>query len=145
MSARREILLIGRFLLTGIANTAVGLAAVALARNMIFESEYLANLFGFMAGLICGFILNRLWTFEDRRKASIAAPRYLIAFATSYLTNLLLLTTGLNVLKLPGNTAQAIALIGYSVVFFVLCRQFVFSTPIHPAEQQTHLRSSRPG
>lgn len=145
MNARREIRLIGRFLLTGLVNTAVGLAAVALARDMIFESEYLANLFGFMAGLICGFILNRLWTFGDRRKASVAAPRYLIAFATSYLTNLLLLTIGLNALKLPGNAAQAVALIGYSVVFFVLCRQFVFSTRVQSTEQQTHLRSSRPG
>lgn len=126
MTGRWQALRAGRFLLTGIANTAVGLAAVILARKIPGASEYSANLVGFAAGLACGFILNRWWTFQDRRKITVAVPRYLTAFVISYLVNLLLLTICLNALKLPHNIAQAASLITYSVTFFLLCHRFVF-------------------
>lgn len=126
MTGKWQALRAGRFLLTGVVNTSVGLAAVALARSVPGASEYAANLVGFAAGLACGFVLNRWWTFQDQQKVTIAVPRYLTAFAMSYLVNVLLLTICLNILKLPNNVAQTVALITYSATFFVLCRWFVF-------------------
>lgn len=114
-----------RFLLTGVANTAVGLIVVSLCQ-WVGWSPYVANAVGYAAGLAFGFVLNRSWTFGDRRRAVITAPRYLLAFAVSYGANLAVLAGGLH-LSLPVTLAQAAALSTYSVVFFLLCRYFVFA------------------
>ena len=71
-------------------------------------------------------MLNRSWTFGDRRRATITAPRYVIAFGISYGANLAVLAAGLHLLSLPATLAQAVALPTYSVVFYLLCRHFVF-------------------
>jgi putative flippase GtrA len=115
-----------RFLLAGLANTAVGLLVVSICGEWLGWSPYVANAVGYTAGLAFGFVVNRVWTFGDRRRAAITAPRYVIAFGISYGANLAVLTVGLSVLSLPPTIAQAAALSTYSLVFFLLCRYFVF-------------------
>ena len=117
-----------RFVLTGLANTAVGVLVVVICSEVFGWSPYLANAGGYAAGLAFGFVMNRVWTFGDRRHAAITAPRYLIAFGIAYGLNLLVLTGGLHWLSLPATIAQAAALSTYSVVFFLLCRYYVFET-----------------
>jgi putative flippase GtrA len=117
-----------RFLLTGAANTAVGLLVVSLCQ-WAGGSPYVANAVGYAAGLAFGFVMNRTWTFGDRRRAVITAPRYLVAFGISYGANLAVLAGGLQ-LSLPVILAQAAALSTYSVVFFLLCRYFVFKVGV---------------
>jgi putative flippase GtrA len=115
-----------RFLLVGLLNTAVGLLVVTICGEWLGWSPYLANAVGYAAGLAFGFVMNRVWTFADRRRAAITAPRYLIAFGISYGANLVVLAGGLRVLSLPTTISQAAALSTYSLVFFLLCRYFVF-------------------
>jgi putative flippase GtrA len=116
-----------RFLLAGIANTAVGLLVVIACAQGLGWSPYAANAAGYVAGLTIGFLLNRGWTFADRRKVMATAPRYALAFAISYAANLAALATGLHVMALPAALAQALALSTYSLLFFLLCRYFVFA------------------
>jgi putative flippase GtrA len=115
-----------RFVLVGVVNTAVGLLVVIACSEGLGWSPYLSNGVGYAAGLAFGFLMNHVWTFGDRRHAVITAPRYLIAFGISYGLNLLVLAAGLRLLSLPTTIAQAVALSTYSLVFFVLCRHFVF-------------------
>lgn len=119
---------VARFLVTGIANTAVGLAVIVFCAEVLGFSAYLANAMGYAAGLALGFALNRNWTFGDRQGLRRTAPRYLAAFAVSYAMNLLVLTVCLRLLQLPAVFAQAAALATYSVVFYLLCRLLVFGS-----------------
>jgi putative flippase GtrA len=115
-----------RFLLTGVANTAIGLLVVIACAHWLGWSPYVANAAGYAAGFAFGFVLNRGWTFGDRRKMAVTAPRYALAFVLSYAANLAVLATTLHVLAWPAALAQALALSTYSLMFFLLCRYFVF-------------------
>jgi putative flippase GtrA len=116
-----------RFVLVGLANSAVGLLIMVLCGEWLGWSPYAANAAGYAAGLAFGFALNRGWTFGDGRRATVTAPRYVLAFGVSYGLNLAVLATGLRLLALPAVLAQAVALATYSLVFFLMCRYFVFS------------------
>ena len=115
-----------RFLLTGLVNVAVGLTTIIVCAELLGWSPYLANAAGYVVGLTTGFVLNRSWTFGDRRRATVTAPRYVMAFGISYGANLAVLAAGLRLLSLPATLAQAAALATYSLVFYLLCRYFVF-------------------
>jgi putative flippase GtrA len=115
-----------RFLLVGVANTAVGLLVVVSCAQWFGWPPFAANGAGYAAGLGFGFILNRGWTFGDRRQVTITAPRYLMSFALSYAANAAVLAAGLD-LALSAPVAQMLALSTYSVVFFLLSRYFVFT------------------
>lgn len=117
-----------RFVITGIANTAVGLAVIVFCAEVLGFSAYLANAMGYAAGLTLGFAMNRHWTFGDRQNLRRTAPRYLAAFAVSYAMNLLVLAACLRLFHLPALFAQAAALATYSVVFYLLCRWLVFAS-----------------
>ena len=115
-----------RFLLTGVANTALGLLVIIACAQWLGWSPYAANAAGYAAGLALGFLLNRGWTFGDRQKVAATAPRYVLAFAISYATNLAVLAVSLQMLGFPTVVAQSLALSSYTLMFFLLCRYFVF-------------------
>jgi putative flippase GtrA len=117
-----------RFVITGVANTAVGFTTIFVCAELLGWSPYLANAAGYAVGLAFGFVLNRSWTFGDRRHATVTAPRYVIAFGVSYGANLAMLAAGLRLLSLPPILAQAAALATYSLIFYLLCRYFVFES-----------------
>jgi putative flippase GtrA len=115
-----------RFVLTGLANTVLGLLTIYACAELLGWSPYLANAMGYAVGLSVGFVLNRGWTFGDRRRTAVTAPRYVAAFGISYGANLAVLAAGLRLLSLPATLAQAAALATYSLIFYLLCRYFVF-------------------
>ncbi|MGQ0384617.1 MAG: GtrA family protein [Gammaproteobacteria bacterium] len=115
-----------RFGLVGLVNTAVGLAVIAMASRLLGAGEYLANACGLVAGIVVGYQLNRHWTFASPERAVVTAPRYVLAFAGAYATNLAVLAAGLRWLSLDPLFAQAAALVTYSGVFYLLCRHAVF-------------------
>lgn len=126
MTDRESLGMTLRFLATGAANTAVGFATIVLAKEWAGVNEYRANALGYAAGLLFGFWLNRNWTFESRTSVRGTAPRYFLAFVLSYASNIAVLYLGIEWMHLHPNLAQVIALTSYSVIFFLLCRHFVF-------------------
>jgi putative flippase GtrA len=116
-----------RFALVGIVNTIVGLAVIAAASRAFGAGQYLANSFGLLAGIGVGYQLNRRWTFASRQRASVTAPRYLLAFMGAYAANFAVLFASLRWLPLDPLIAQAGALVAYSVIFYLLCRHAVFA------------------
>ncbi len=118
-----------RFVAVGIVNTVVGLATVLAASAWFGANAFVANAAGLLAGFIIGYQLNRLWTFRSARAVAMTAPRYLLAFGLSYSFNLVLLAFALRAGMHP-ILAQGVALVAYSLAFFLLCRLMVF-----PAEE----------
>ena len=77
-----------RFLLVGLANTAVGLLCIWGAMRFLALNEAAANFIGYAFGLVFGFTLNRSWTFSHSEAFSRSFPRWLVVALLAYPTNL---------------------------------------------------------
>jgi putative flippase GtrA len=115
-----------RFAVVGAINTGVGLATVVVAMRLFGLNAFVANGFGFVAGFVVGYSLNRAWTFNSDASVATTGSRYVFAFLVSYVVNLGILSILLAATIVDPIMAQAAALIGYSLVFYVLCRTIVF-------------------
>jgi putative flippase GtrA len=120
-----------RFALTGVANTAVGLAAITFAQTILSLGPYLSNAFGYGVGLACSYALNSRWTFRAGAGSAARPARFVVAFALAYGANLAVLH-GLLTAGTPWLYAQLAALATYSALFFVLCKFVVFRLPAAP-------------
>ncbi|MEM6905603.1 MAG: GtrA family protein [Pseudomonadota bacterium] len=114
-----------RFGLVGVLNTAVGGGVIFALHFGAGLGLVWANLLGYVAGLLCSFVLNNAWTFGGDGSWR-AALRFLLAFGVSYGVNLGVLF-GLIHLGLAVVPAQLAAMIAYTAVFFVLSKLFVFT------------------
>jgi len=115
-----------RFAAVGAINTIAGLTAIVLAARLFGAGTYVANAAGLLVGIIIGHELNRRWTFSSLQRRSSTAPRYVLAFAASYLANLAVLVAAQEWLATHPMLGQAAALASYSTVFYLACRFFVF-------------------
>jgi putative flippase GtrA len=128
--------LLGQFLRyswVGVLNTALGLGVIwGLMGAGV--GPYLANAIGYGAGLALSFFLNRAWTFRAR-DTGWPVLRFLIAFAIAYAANLVVLSVGLRVAPGAAYALQFAAIGTYSVLFFLLCRFFVFDRAGAPPDR----------
>ncbi len=113
-----------RFVLVGLANTGVGYGLVLLLHYCLGLSPVLANVGGYVIGALLSYGLNRCFTFNSRRAHGKALPLFMAAAGGSYLLNLIVLQLALPIL--PFALAQALAVLSYSVAFYLGCRLLVF-------------------
>ncbi|WP_094556048.1 GtrA family protein [Synechococcus sp. 1G10] len=103
----------GRFLLTGIFNTANGYASV-LVLQAITGMPVIANLLGYLFAGAVGYLAHSKFTFRTKTNSS-GAVRYGFVLCVSYLINLITLKALLMIIApVP---AQLIAV----TIFTVLC------------------------
>jgi putative flippase GtrA len=115
-----------RFLLTGLANSAVGWAVIfgGLWAGM---SGLAANAAGYAVGLVVSFTLNRQFVFGARGAVSLGeVARFLAAFAVAYGANVAVLLAAQNVLGADSALAQLPAIAAYVAIFFLLSQFLVF-------------------
>jgi putative flippase GtrA len=122
MSLRRQTI---RFGGSGIVNTTVGLACI-FAAMAAGANDVVANVFGYGVGLALSFALNRRWTFESDGAVAPQGVRFLVAFASAYVANLAAVLALRDHVGISAYLAQALGVVPYTAVFFVLCRYFVF-------------------
>jgi len=103
----------GRFLLTGIFNTANGYASVLLLQQ-ITGMPLIANLLGYLFAGAVGYLAHSKFTFRTKAN-SHGAVRYAVVLGISYLINLIILKALLVILD--PILSQLIAV----TVFTVLC------------------------
>jgi putative flippase GtrA len=119
---RRQATIFG---LVGLVNTAVGYGTIIalMAMNL---GPVVANAGGYALGLFVSYLLNSRITFSHSAGASdwSSLLRFLISFALAWLLNLIVLTFALGYF-VPA-IAQGLAMVSYTLVFFVLSRSFVF-------------------
>ena len=126
-----EVARIARFLSVGMLNTLVGFSIIFGSKWMLEWTDLWANALGYTVGLCVGFTLNRSWTFEIQDGQIVErSRRYLVTFFMAYLVNVVVLMVGLNVLEINSYLAQVLTMPFYSAVFYLLCRKWVFRTPI---------------
>jgi putative flippase GtrA len=124
------ILLVSRFGLVGIANTAIGYAVIAILDLGLKVAPPIANAAGYAIGFGISYLLNRKFVFRSVEKASATGPRYLVAAALAFALNQLVLALSTRVLgdgNLPHAASQLAGMAIYTVALFIACRVWVFS------------------
>jgi putative flippase GtrA len=117
---------LGRFVLTGLANSAVGWGVI-FAGLWAGLSGLAANAAGFAVGLVLSFTLNRHYVFGVRGAVSgREIARFLAAFALAYGANVAVLMAAQSVLGADNPWAQLPAIGAYVALFFLLSQLFVF-------------------
>lgn len=125
-SWRPDAALLGRYAVSGAANTVVGVAVI-YALTWLGVSPYLSNVAGYAAGLAFGYANARSYVFRFSGTHRQAAVRYLLAFGLCYGLNMAVLALGLEKWGLPVWLAQGAGIATHTVLMFLLSRHVVFS------------------
>ena len=115
-----------RFLLVGTVNTFIGLSVIFAAKGIAGLDDLLSNLLGYSFGLLISFFLNREWTFRHNGRISPTAARFGIAFLLSYMANLMTVYGLRDGIGLNSYLAQAFGIVPYTLIFYLICRYYVF-------------------
>lgn len=120
---------LGRFILTGIANTLLGLGVIYTARQWV--DDYTANLIGYLIVVPVSFLTHRRWSFRDGGGLLPAFARYLPTVLIGYSANLAVLGVGLAAGANP-YLVQALAIATHVGITYLLSRLVVFLDPRQP-------------
>ena len=118
-----------RFLLVGLANTAVGLLCIWGAMRFLALNEAAANFIGYAFGLVFGFTLNRSWTFSHSEAFSRSFPRWLVVALLAYPTNLAIVLVAHRLGGMDPYFAQPLGIGAYTAIMFLGGRCYVFRNP----------------
>jgi putative flippase GtrA len=121
---------LGRFVLTGIANSAVGWAII-VAGLWAGMSGFASNAAGYGVGLVLSFTLNRRWVFGiEGAFSGNEFARFLAVFLIAYGANAAVLLIAQSALGPASMVAQVPAIVAYVLTFYLLSRCFVFRSPV---------------
>jgi|SRR5688500_1207558 putative flippase GtrA len=115
-----------RFLLTGAANTLLGLGII-YALKLAGMHDLPANLLGYTLGISISYALHASWSFEYRGSIRAALPRYILVIVLAYAANLATVSIALYWWKLNGYLAQACGIPPYVLVGYLGSRLYVFA------------------
>ena len=117
---------VSRFILIGGLNTLIGLS-VSYIFVYIGLNNYLSNAIGYSIGLFVSFILNKYYVFRHNESNKVLLTQivqFMIIFFIAYGFNLIILYTFLHFTT--SYFSQLFAMIGYTVVFFLLNKFITF-------------------
>jgi putative flippase GtrA len=125
---------LGRYTYTGILNTVAGLFVIFLLMGL-GASPFIANIGGYLVGLILGFFVSKKFVFRSEGHITSEGIRYLGAFLASLVLNLAVLQFALDLLHWNVNCAQFLSAVAYTSTMYLLSRWLVFrpgSNSLHP-------------
>lgn len=115
-----------RFLVIGVANTLVGLAAIYVAMYFMGMGDVAANAFGYAVGIMLGFMLNKSWTFKNGDGLLQSLARYVLVLVVAYSANLAAVLLASKNLQINSYLAQAVGILPYTVIGYLGSRYFAF-------------------
>lgn len=116
-----------RFVAVGLSNTAVGLSVIYLCWHALGWSDIGANLTGYIAGLVWGFMLHRRWTFRSKAAIGSGLLGYALVCACAYGINLGLVMLTRQALGPASFLPHVLGILLYSAIVYLACRWIVFS------------------
>jgi putative flippase GtrA len=115
-----------RFLLVGVANTALGYAVIFGCMYLAGLSPELSNAAGYAVGLLVSYFLNRHFTFRSAQRRSTEFVRFGIVFLVAYTANLAVLIVLVRTLEVHAGLSQLIAGVIYIGTAYLLNKNYVF-------------------
>ena len=122
---------LSRFGLAGIVNTCVGFAVIFVLDLGFGVNPQVANAAGYAVGIGSSFALNRAFVFCDQGSIRHAGAKYVAAMGAAFLLNqgvLAICSWVLDDSFLARTVSQLVAMMSYTLTFFLLCRSWVFRT-----------------
>ncbi len=116
-----------RYLIAGLINTAVGYGAFWALLNFFPVAPGLANAASYVVALSLSYFLNKYFVFGLRTAFGPSVPKFIVAFLISFVINQIVLVIFFRVLNWAPEMAQIPAMASYTLSFFLLNRNFVFS------------------
>jgi|SaaInl8_200m_RNA_FD_contig_121_75080_length_9522_multi_5_in_0_out_0_9 putative flippase GtrA len=113
-----------RFVLVGILNTFIGLSVIFI---LIYFSmnNYLANLVGYLIGLIFSFLLHKNYTFKNKANTiNRQMLFFLLVFLISFSINIFILYISLE--YYTKYISQLLAIIAYTTISYLLNKFITF-------------------
>ena len=77
-------------------------------------------------GILLSFVVNRLWTFQQRGSGRHSLARYVVAYGSGYLINLLALAVVVDQLGHPHEIIQGAMIVFLALYLFTLQKRWVF-------------------
>lgn len=119
-------MLVFKYLIAGLVNTLVGYGVFLLLLATSSMLPEVANAISYVIALVVAFILNKVFVFKSSVKNAVAIPKFIAAFAISFLVNQLVLILFYRLLNSPAAIAQIPAMVSYTIVFYVLNKHYVY-------------------
>lgn len=115
-----------RYGVTGVLNTALGLAVIVGLHTVVGVGLFLSNILGYAAGIALSFVLNRNWTFGHTGALSASALRFTLVVSVGFALSYTVLTA-LMALGQPYLAAQLAGVLTYSTFVFIGSRHVAFA------------------
>lgn len=111
--ARRTLIQLIKFGIVGVINTCVTLLVIFICKSILGINEYMANGFGYAAGVINSFLWNRGWVFQasGTGKFRQQMTMFFIGFGICYVLQFLIVW---------GMTQSTFGDVEYNLGFFVI-------------------------
>jgi putative flippase GtrA len=116
-----------KYIFAGVANTAIGYGVFLLLITLFDMNPSYANAIGYVIALIAAFVLNKTFVFNQSTTDRSTIPKFIIAFSISFAINQLVLLAGYRWIGLDVKIAQILAMVSYTIAFYVLNKKFVFN------------------
>ena len=129
-----------RWVIVGVVTNAVlYLAYLALTRSVL--APKVAMTVVYVAGMLLGFVGNRLWSFEHSGRIDTALLRYVAAYALGYVINFAGLEIGVDMLGFAHELVQGAMVVVVATVMFLMQKLYVFAEPRNIAETSSKVDS----
>lgn len=119
---------LGRFALVGLSNTLLTLAVIFILTKLFSVNYVIANGIGYTVGVINSFVLNKIFTFNSRKRSLKEVILFLIVHFTCYFIQLGTLVLLKNTFKVHGDLSQFLAMGVYTTLNFLLNKFVTFQT-----------------
>lgn len=119
----REVL---KYSVVGIINTLVGYGVFMVALLGLRYSPELANVIGYTIAFSVSFFLNRFFVFTNTNISLQMGLRFVTAFFVAFAANFGTLVILVRCFLVLPEIAQIFAMIVYTIIFYVLNKNFVF-------------------
>jgi putative flippase GtrA len=117
-----------KFGIVGISNTLLTAGTIWVLLKGLNYSDYLANIIGYVVGLINSFVWNRKWTFESKTKVSDTIYKFIGIFAVCYLFQLGNLYILLHYTQIDPYLSQLLSIGIYTILNFGMNKYYTFKS-----------------
>ena len=115
-----------KFCIVGILNTALTLGVIFVLMRGFAVNYVLANMIGYVLGLVNSFLWNKTWTFRSTGSLGRESVAFLAVFGVSYAIQLGALVLLKETCNLHVEVAQVVSMVIFSAVNFLGNKFFSF-------------------
>lgn len=110
-----------KYALVGCLNTGITLFVIFVCKSLLDLNPYIANVLGYVAGLINSFSWNKTWVFKSKNGYSKEAIKFAVGFGVCYSIQLLVvfLLSSTTFVNCQWNLFDIFAISGYGVATLI--------------------------